>query len=86
MSLEQLISKVSERSKQFIGYPTAVDFDYSPLYPLLQFSLNNVGDPFVDSHSDMNTRKFEREVVSWYAELFNAPATNWWGYVTNGGS
>lgn len=86
MSLEQLISKVSERSKQFIGYPTAVDFDYSPLYPLLQYSLNNVGDPFVDSHSDMNTRKFEREVVSWYADLFNAPATNWWGYVTNGGS
>lgn len=84
--LEQLLAQVSERSKKFIGYPTAVDFDYTPLYPLLQYSLNNIGDPFLDSHSDMNTRKFEREVVSWYAELFNAPATNWWGYVTNGGS
>ncbi len=84
--LEQLLAQISERSKKFIGYPTAIDFDYSPLYPLLQYSLNNIGDPFLDSHSDMNTRKFEREVVSWYADLFNAPATNWWGYVTNGGS
>jgi histidine decarboxylase len=84
--LDQLLVQISERSKKFIGYPTAIDFDYSPLFPLLQYSLNNVGDPFLDSHSDMNTRKFEREVVSWYADLFNAPATNWWGYVTNGGS
>lgn len=85
-ALHQLFNKIKERAATFIGYPTAVDFDYTELYPLLQYSLNNVGDPFIDSHSDMNTKSFEREVVEFYARMFNAPANNWWGYVTNGGS
>lgn len=85
-ALNKLFSKIKERSTTFIGYPTAVDYDYSELYPLLQYSLNNVGDPFIDSHSDMNTKSFEREVVEFYARMFNAPENNWWGYVTNGGS
>lgn len=85
-ALHQLFNKIKERAVTFIGYPTAVDFDYTELYPLLQYSLNNVGDPFIDSHADMNTKSFEREVVEFYAKMFNAPSNNWWGYVTNGGS
>ena len=85
-ALHQLFNKIKERASTFIGYPTAVDFDYSELYPLLQYSLNNIGDPFIESHADMNTKAFEREVVEFYARMFNAPANNWWGYVTNGGS
>jgi hypothetical protein len=34
----------------------------------------------------MHCKAFEREVVSFYADIFNAPANNHWGYVTNGGS
>lgn len=85
-TLDQLLNTVKERSKTFIGYPTAVDFDYTELYPLLQYSLNNVGDPFVDTHTDMHTKNLEREVVEFYSKLFNAPQNDWWGYVTNGGS
>lgn len=84
--LKEFLSKIEQRSKNFIGYPSAVDFDYSALFPLLQFSLNNVGDPFVDSHCDMHTKHFERDVLSFFAALFHAPQKNWWGYVTNGGS
>ena len=78
--------RIEERSKTFIGYPGAVDFDYSELYSLMNYGLNNVGDPFIDSHCDMHTKDFEREVISFFAELFYAPRNNWWGYVTNGGS
>lgn len=84
-SLEQFRQKISERSKTYIGYPVATDYDYTELYPLLQFSINNVGDPFMESN-DMQCKSFEREVVSFYADFFNAPANNHWGYVTNGGS
>lgn len=83
--LEQFHQKISERSKTYIGYPVATDYDYSELYPLMQYSINNVGDPFIESY-DMHCKSFEREVVSFYAEFFNAPANNHWGYVTNGGS
>lgn len=86
IQLKEFLTKIKERSKTFIGYPAAVDFDYSVLFPVLQFNLNNVGDPLVDSHCDMHTKYFEREVLSFFAALFHAPQKNWWGYVTNGGS
>lgn len=84
--LQCYMKKAVERSKYFIGYPIAQDFDYSELYPLLSLPLNNVGDPQVESTYDLNSRSIEREVVDFFAELFKAPVNNNWGYVTNGGS
>ncbi|SHL30149.1 hypothetical protein [Chryseobacterium contaminans] len=34
----------------------------------------------------MNTHSFEREVIDFFAHLFNAQENNYWGYITNGGS
>jgi histidine decarboxylase len=84
--LQRYMEKAVERSRYFIGYPIAQDFDYSALYPLLSLPLNNVGDPQVESTYDLNSRSIEREVVDFFADLFNAPVSNNWGYVTNGGS
>lgn len=84
--LTDYISKVQDRSKNFLGYPVAIDFDYSELYPLLKFPLNNLGDPLIESTYDLNSRSIEREVVQFFSDLFKAPPTNSWGYVTNGGS
>lgn len=85
-ALTAFLEKIEERSTQYIGYPVATDFDYSALFPLLQYGLNNVGDPFRDAHTDMHTKSFEREVLRFFAALFHAPEHDWWGYVTNGGS
>ena len=84
--LNDYMYKVQQRAKYFIGYPIATDFNYSDLYPLLQYPLNNVGDPLLESTYDLNSRSIEREVVQFFAELFRAPKENHWGYVTNGGS
>lgn len=84
--LNTYIAAVKERSQHFIGYPIARDFDYSELYPLLKYPLNNIGDPLIESTYDLNSRSIEREVVQFFAELFKAPKDNSWGYVTNGGS
>lgn len=83
--LQAFLHTLKHRSENYIGYPAAVDFDYSELYPLLQYSLNNVGDPYIASN-DMHSKSFEREVIHFFAELFQAPKDNNWGYVTNGGS
>jgi histidine decarboxylase len=83
--LENFLEKIKERSQTYIGYPAATDFDYKELYPFLEFSLNNVGDPYLFSN-DMQSKEFEREVLNFFAEYFNAPKNNFWGYVTNGGS
>ncbi|MBE7169379.1 MAG: histidine decarboxylase [Williamsia sp.] len=84
--LEEFLAKIRERASAYIGYPASMDFDYTELYPLLRYNLNNVGDPFVESHFAMHTKSFEREVVQFFAELFHAPQKDWWGYVTAGGS
>lgn len=76
--LSTYMKMAEERSKYFIGYPIAQDFDYSELYPLLKLPLNNVGDPWVESTYDLNSRSLELEVLEFFAELFNAPAKNWW--------
>lgn len=84
--LQEFLNTIKLRAQNFIGYPASVDYDYKELYPLLDYSLNNVGDPFVESNCDMNSKKFEREVLNFFADQFRAPKNNWWGYVTNGGS
>jgi histidine decarboxylase len=84
--LNTYIQKVKERSQNFLGYPVSIDFDYSELFPLLGYPLNNLGDPLIESTYDLNSRSIEREVVKFFAEIFKAPKENSWGYVTNGGS
>jgi histidine decarboxylase len=84
--LRQYMVKTSERYEHLLGYPIAQDFDYSELYPLLRLPLNNVGDPQIDSTYGLSSRQLEQEVLQFFSELFHAPADNWWGYVTNGGS
>lgn len=84
--LDSYISKVKERAQNFIGYPVSIDFDYSELFPLLNYPLNNLGDPMIESTYDLNSRSIEREVVKFFADIFKAPKENSWGYVTNGGS
>jgi len=84
--LNAYIAEVKSRSRDFIGYPIATDFDYSEVFDLFNYPLNNLGDPLVESTYDLNSRSIEREVVEFFADLFKAPKENRWGYVTNGGS
>ena len=68
------------------GYPVNQNFDYSALYPLLQYAANNIGDPFGHSRYLSNTHETEREVVSSVAELMRLDPDTAWGYVTAGGT
>jgi histidine decarboxylase len=84
--IAEYINKVKARSQHFLGYPVATDFDYQELLELLKYPLNNLGDPLIESTYDINSRSIEREVVDFFADIFEAPVDNRWGYVTNGGS
>ncbi|MBT0569682.1 histidine decarboxylase [Curvibacter sp. CHRR-16] len=84
--LDALHRSLSESSQHFLGYPCANDIDYTDLLRFLQFPFNNVGDPFQPSTYRLATRDFEQEVLHFFAQLFRAPANDYWGYVTNGGT
>jgi histidine decarboxylase len=73
-------------SSRFAGYQVNLDMDYTKLFEFLNFSLNNAGDPFIDSNYGVNSRMMERPVLEFVAELFHAIDKNYWGYITSGGS
>ena len=84
--LDALYERMREANEDSLGYPSAKDFDYGALMRFLSLPINNVGDPFAEGTYRVETHAFEREVVAYFAELFRAPADDWWGYVTNGGT
>ncbi|MSU41333.1 MAG: histidine decarboxylase [Pedosphaera sp.] len=84
--LDELHDLLQRKQRTFVGYPCTAGFDYSDLFRFLALPINNVGDPFGHSTIHLHTRAFEREVLDWFASLYHAPAGEWWGYVTNGGT
>lgn len=84
--LEQLLTRVRIKADEFLGYPCTCQFDYSPLFPFLQYPLNNVGDPNAPSLFGLNTHEFECEVLDTFRQWTRAMSTDSWGYVTNGGT
>lgn len=84
--LDALYARLRSKMRSSVGYPCNQAFDYGPLHRFLEFSLNNLGDPFAESNYKINTQAIEREVIDTFAGLTRAPADNVWGYVTNGGT
>ncbi len=76
----------AEASGCLAGYPANQNFDYSELLPFLQYSANNVGDPFHDTNYRINTHEIEREVITSFARLMHLDPADAWGYVTTGGT
>jgi histidine decarboxylase len=84
--LDDLDRRLAAETGHFLGYPCTADFDYSALDRFLRYPINNVGDPYVPSNYHINTHDFEREVLSTFERLTDAPPGQSWGYVTNGGT
>ena len=84
--LDQLLTKIQSASAKQIGYPANQTFDYSALLPFLDYSLNNVGDPFHTSNYWSNTHGIEQEVITRFADLMRIAPEEAWGYVTSGGT
>ena len=84
--LDVLLEDIEALSSEQVGYPCNQDFDYSELWPFLQYSANNVGDPFYDSNFRVNTHEMEREVINTFADMMHLERKEAWGYVTSGGT
>ncbi len=84
--LDRFYQNTQAEAERLLGYPCNGLFDYSPLFRFLQYSMNNVGDPYLPSNYHLNTHTFECEVLEIFKTLTEAPAGTTWGYVTNGGT
>ena len=84
--LAELLKEIKDGDQWQVGYPGNQKFDYSPLIPFLSHCLNNIGDPFHQTHYRGNTHQFEREVILHFAQLTGLDPDDAWGYVTSGGT
>ncbi|KAH1159632.1 hypothetical protein GLYMA_11G156901v4 [Glycine max] len=53
---------------------------------LEHFSINNPGDPFIESNYGVHSRQFEVGVLDWFAWLWELEKDEYWGYITNYGT
>ena len=82
---------VSEKA-QFIGYPVNQNLDIKEFYSwfidegLTQLAMNNVGNPFSKSKYNLNTHRFERDVIEFFANKYNFKKDSYWGFITQSGT
>ena len=51
-----------------------------------RYSINNLGDPFIESNYGVHSREFEIGVLQWFARLWEIEDDDYWGYITNCGT
>ncbi|GAX82153.1 hypothetical protein CEUSTIGMA_g9581.t1 [Chlamydomonas eustigma] len=84
--LEEYTHKLEDRTQHHLGYPYNLDFDYGALEKLVHFSINNLGDPFIESNYGVHSREFEVGVLNWFAKLWEIDEEEYWGYITTCGT
>lgn len=78
--LEKYKYELKTRTYHHLGYPYNLDYDYKVLHGLVNYSINNLGDPFIPSNYGVHSRPFEVAVIKWFADLWKL--NEYWGYVT----
>ena len=89
--------KALERNKKFqklfLGFQANQSFKYCDLNKFMNIHTNNIGDPFEESTCKTNTRWIERNVLDYYASLWNIrwphnieDKESYWGYCLTMGS
>jgi histidine decarboxylase len=84
--LADFLVQIEERSQFHAGYPYNLSCDYSAIAKFFNFLLNNAGDPYIEPDFGLHSRKFEQEVLAFFANLYKIPENQFWGYVTAGGT
>ena len=77
---------LQSKSSFHFGYPYNLVYDNSELHNFMNYSINNLGDPFVPSNYGVHSRQFECSVIDFFAKLWKMEKDSYWGYVTTSGT
>jgi histidine decarboxylase len=77
---------LQKKSSIHFGYPYNLNYDYHELAPFMNYSINNLGDPFIPSNYGVHSRQFELAVIDFFAKLWKMEKDSYWGYVTTSGT
>lgn len=57
--IEEFEQKLAKRTEHHMGYPYNLEFEFDALARLNNYSINNLGDPFIESNYGVHSREFE---------------------------
>ena len=90
---DETLNVTNVQTKTFLGYQICLKNDYSAAEKHLSTMVNKIGDPFYPGTFVLNTKWMERNVLDYYASLWNAQwphdpkvPESYWGYITTMGS
>lgn len=84
--LDRYERHLRERTQHHFGYPYNLSYAHEDLHRFMRYSINNLGDPFIESNYGVHSREFEIEVLEFFADLWKIPREEYWGYVTCSGT
>lgn len=90
--LDDWAKQIVSAKRASMGYPVNQNIQLDRFYKwylannLENVGLNNVGDPFGAAGGLLGAHKFEREVIEYFAPLYDYDLGNLWGIVTNSGT
>lgn len=76
------INRLEHNNKLYIGYPPSTDFTLNSLGKILNYSINNLGDP-ITLKGSLGSHEFEKEVVEFFMKLYKTDSHTSWGYIAN---
>jgi hypothetical protein len=69
---------LQRKSSVHFGYPYNLMFDFTELQGFMNYSINNLGDPFVPSNYQVHSRQFECAVIDFFAKLWKMEPDSYW--------
>ena len=68
--LEQFERDLKQKTETHAGYPYNLNYNFEELFKFMNYSINNLGDPFVKSNYGVHSRSFEISVVEFFSRLW----------------
>jgi hypothetical protein len=69
---------LQRKSSVHFGYPYNLMFDFTELQGFMNYSINNLGDPYVPSNYQVHSRQFECAVIDFFAKLWKMEPDSYW--------
>lgn len=84
--INKIYEDLYEKHQHYLGYPFNLSLEYADLGKFLNLQPNNLGDAFYSSTVNIDTKKQERQVLKFFADVYKLPWEETWGYIGNGGT
>ena len=90
--LDRMVQVWRTAQQTTFGYPASQESELAGFYQWYAASgmdvinLNNAGDPMTDDPSTLSSQLFERQVIEFFAPLYDFNLDNVWGIVTHSGT